>query len=430
MKYSIYNSFIHINAQHSLLYNAMSDKFLILTSDLADKYRTSGIKEIPTDTNDLFYQRLIQEKFLVETEKNESDLLKEITWRTDNDDSIYILTINPTLDCNFKCWYCYENHIPQSVMNEDMLSALRKHIKDMLEQKEIRIFVLSFFGGEPLLAFEENVKPLIDYTQNLCMEKGIQLRISFTTNGYLLTRERIEQLENYPISSFQITLDGDRKTHDKVRKTREGNGSYNIIQAHVRLLLERHIQVTLRINYTAHNIKACAAIAEDLSTINDNEKPYLHIDLQHVWQDSENNIDKEVRALKKIFYNYGLRARVPLSDHVRVPCYADKRNECVINYNGDVFKCTARDFTPENRYGHLQADGTIIWEGDRHERHMHTAFTSNTCATCRIAPLCKGGCAQTRMDYEGQTDYCLYNHDEQLKDKVILDRFEELFLNQ
>lgn len=430
MKYSIYNSFIILNAQHSLLYNALSDKFLILNADLVNKYQSFEIKEISVHTTDSFYQRLIQEKFLVEAEKNETDLLREMTARIDNDTSTYTLIVNPTLDCNFKCWYCYEHHIPQSIMHKEVLIALKKHIGNMLERKEIKTIALSFFGGEPLLAFEENVIPLINYTQSLCQERGIQLQISFTTNGYLLTDERIKKLEKYPLSYFQITLDGNRDTHNKVRKTPDGNGSYDVIQTHVRRLLERHIHVTLRINYTAQNIKGCTSIADDLSTINDNEKPYLTINLQQVWQDHKNNVDNEVRTLKKIFHSYGLRATVSLPDHVRAACYADKRNGCVINYNGDVFKCTARDFKPQKRYGSLQADGTIAWEGDIRERHMHTAFANETCLNCRIAPLCKGGCAQTRMDYEGKKNYCLYDQNEKAKDKVILDRFEELFLNK
>lgn len=430
MKYSVYNSLIQINQQHSLLYNALSDKFLILKNNLTDKYKAFEKNQTSAKTTDSFYQRMEKEGFLVEDEKNESSILREKAARIDSDNSTYILILNPTLDCNFKCWYCYENHISQSVMTPAILDSLYQHIALVLKREEIKTFVLSFFGGEPLLAFEQNVLPLIDYTQALCNKKGIQLQIGFTSNGYLLSEERIKQLEKYALSSFQITLDGDREAHNKVRKTRDGNGSYDTIMKHVRLLLEHHIHVTLRINFTALNIKACASIAEDLSSLSEEGKPYLSIDLQHVWQDRKNNTDKEVRALKKTFVSYGFHALTALPDHVTEPCYADKLNECVVNYNGDVFKCTARDFKPEKRYGRLEPNGTITWEGDRHERHMHTAFASDTCANCRIAPLCKGGCAQTRMDFEGKTAYCLYDHDEQLKDKVILDRFEELFLNK
>lgn len=430
MKYSAYNSLIPINIQHSLLYNALSDKFLILKGDQKDKYHTYDTNEIQAEIGDSFRQRLIREGFLVETGTNETDVLRQKSALIDADESSYMLILNPTLDCNFKCWYCYENHISQSVMSAEILTALKQHITHVLDRKEIKNFSLSFFGGEPLLPFEENVLPIVDFTQTLCNKKGVKLHISFTTNGYLLTEKRLEQLKKYDLYAFQITLDGSREAHDKVRKTHSGEGSYDTILAHVHLLLAHHILVTLRINFTARNLDTCATIAEDLAYLTEKEKSYLTISLQHVWQDRKNDTDNQVRTLKKIFRNYGLRAEVPLPDLVREPCYADKRNECVINYNGDVFKCTARDFKPEKRYGHLQSDGTIAWEGDLHERHMHTAFANDTCLNCRIAPLCKGGCAQTRMDYEGKEGYCLYDHDEKAKDKVILDRFEELFMNK
>lgn len=430
MKYSAYNSLIPINSQHSLLYNALSDKFLILKGELKEKYLALETIETQPEGNDSFYQRLIQESFLVEAATDEARLLRQKAAQIDADDTSYMLIINPTLDCNFKCWYCYENHISPSMMSAETLTALKRHIAGVVNRKEIKHFSLSFFGGEPLLPFEENVLPLIDFTQNLCNEKGVQLHISFTTNGYLLTEKRIEQLKNYDIYAFQITLDGSREAHNKVRKTCHGDGSYDTILAHVGMLLGHRLLVTLRINFTANNIDSCAAIAKDLNSLSEEEKNYLTISLQHVWQDRKNDTDNQVRTLKKIFRRHGLRATVPLPDLVRDTCYADKRNECVVNYNGDVFKCTARDFKPEKRYGYLQPDGTIAWEGDRHERHLRTAFANDTCLNCRIAPLCKGGCAQTRMDYEGKGDYCLYDHDEKAKDKVILDRFEELFMNK
>lgn len=430
MKHSVYNSLIPVNSRHSLLYNAFSDKFLILKDTQEDKYRSYESKEPVPATSDPFYQRLLQEGFLVDTKTDEANLLREKAALIDADATSYMLVLNPTLDCNFKCWYCYENHISESVMSADVLNALQKHITRIVERKEIKNLFLSFFGGEPLLPFEENVLPLIDFAQKLCNEKEVELHISFTTNGYLLTEERIAQLEKYPLYSFQITLDGGRDAHNKVRKTRSGEGSYDTILTHVRLLLAHHILVTLRINFTARNIDTCSSIAEDLATLPDEEKAYLTVSLQHVWQDRKQEVANEVRTLKKTFSHHGLRATTPVPNQVAQPCYADKLNECVVNYNGDVFKCTARDFKPEKRYGRLEPDGTITWEGDRHERHMHTAFASDTCANCRIAPLCKGGCAQTRMDFEGKTAYCLYDHDERLKDKVILDRFEELFLNK
>lgn len=43
-----------------------------------------------------------------------------------------------------------------------------------------------------------------------------------TTNGYLLDKDKFEQLMEYEVRSFQITLDGTAETHDRYRAGRFG----------------------------------------------------------------------------------------------------------------------------------------------------------------------------------------------------------------
>ena len=40
----------------------------------------------------------------------------------------YYMVILPTLNCNFKCWYCIQDHIP-SLMTEEVISLVKRHIK-------------------------------------------------------------------------------------------------------------------------------------------------------------------------------------------------------------------------------------------------------------------------------------------------------------
>ncbi len=46
----------------------------------------------------------------------------------------------------------------------------------------------------------------------------------------------------------------------------------------------------------------------------------------------------------------------------RNSCYADKINQMTVNYDGGVYKCTARDFNEKNRLGQLCDDGTVLWD--------------------------------------------------------------------
>ena len=49
------------------------------------------------------YDNLLKSKSIIEDEVDELSLVKNLQESVDNNGNIYILTINPTLDCNFRC---------------------------------------------------------------------------------------------------------------------------------------------------------------------------------------------------------------------------------------------------------------------------------------------------------------------------------------
>lgn len=109
MKHSIYNNCIIINAKHTLLYNAFTGKFLIFKNQilLLDELCTNK----PDFENGKLYQDLCDSGFLIDDKVDEVENLKKQIKEAENNDNEFILHINPTLDCNFQCWYCYENHV-------------------------------------------------------------------------------------------------------------------------------------------------------------------------------------------------------------------------------------------------------------------------------------------------------------------------------
>ena len=44
-----------------------------------------------------------------------------------------------------------------------------------------------------------------------------------TTNGYLLTPNIIDQIFSVGLTNFQITVDGDEESHNKLRVLKNGN---------------------------------------------------------------------------------------------------------------------------------------------------------------------------------------------------------------
>jgi len=156
-------------------------------------------------------------------------------------------------------------------------------------------------------------------------------------------------------------------------------------------------------------------------------KKNLLIDYHRVWQNSKIDetdiiVDRNVEAIK----TFGIHVKNSnyRCDNVINSCYADKRNSAVINFNGDVFKCTARDFKTENREGLLNESGEIIWENDSLEKRMNSKFNNKPCLTCRLLPICNGICSQHAIDHLGKGDYCIYGFNEKEMDKVIKTRVD------
>ncbi len=432
MKYSQFNSILPYEDKFSL-YNSFEQKVIFLDPELKELLE-AGIKEGIDNLKEIhpsFYEYLSHNSFIIANNTDEVEKVKILSKKTDEDPTSYMLTINPTMNCNFKCWYCYETHIKKSRLESEEIEKINKFVDITANNNKLEQFTLSFFGGEPLLYFERNVTPLIDHFVSTCVNKNIVYNINFTTNGYLINKNFIDYFaENNFKCNLQITLDGYREEHDKVRYVSKNKGSYFEIINNVKLLINNHFFVTLRVNYTNENLPNTNKIPSDFSEIKQEIKDkYLRFDFHRVWQNDQ--IDDLNLVLEKNMEEIrenGFDATGNFSpNNVQDSCYADKRNSVVINYNGDIFKCTARDFETKNRAGYIDDNGILIWENDYLERRMKAKFNNKPCLTCRIMPLCNGGCTQHAMEnIEAGTDYCVYHGDEGEKDKVVKTKIKEI----
>ena len=370
------------------------------------------------------YNYLSKNNFLVKDNIDEVKEIKKLVYTIDENKKKYDLTINPTINCNFKCWYCYETHIKQSIMNVDIINRINKLIFKIAQEDCIEEFNLAFFGGEPLLYFKKNVIPIIDEFILEMKNFNKQSTIGFTTNGYLINDKFLSYFKEKQIKPhFQITLDGWCENHNKVRFVTRTKGSYSTIINNIKKLIENGMFVRVRINFTDENIKDTYKIADDLLIIEkEMAKKYLLIDFHRVWQNTKLDdidiaVDKNVEIIKEKGFN--VKSSRYFNDTVKGSCYADKRNSAVVNYNGDVFKCTARDFKTENREGFLNCDGEIVWEDNALERRMKVKFHNQPCLVCRLLPICNGSCSQQALENFGKRDFCIYSFDEKEKDKVV-----------
>ncbi|MBP3299170.1 MAG: radical SAM protein [Muribaculaceae bacterium] len=393
MKVSKYISSIRISGDMWLFYGALNDAFVcVSTSSLK-----SNDKESVLDVSGRLRDDFIKAGILVDSNYDEISELGKIIKQVDEDDALLQLTVNPTINCNFKCWYCYEDHVTGSKMEENTRKAVVLYVQNYLRNHDTaKKFALSFFGGEPLLYFDNVVKPLVKECSVVCSALGVDMSVHFTTNGYLLTENIIGFLKNYNCS-FQITLDGAKDCHDRVRFPKAGIGSYDKILSNIELSVANECLAIVRINYTTENICSLGRIIDDLKFLSDEEKKYLRVDFQRVWQDMsperEGNIADLISEYLLQCVNNGINATSHYAlDMVRSSCYGDKKNYLLVNFNGDLYKCTARNFAKTPAIGKLRLDGTAAWNEDIRKIRDNIKLTKEVCRECKIAPLCAGGC--------------------------------------
>ena len=433
LKYSKYNSILSITSQSSVLYNSKEDKCIIIKKDM-ENLMSLSIDEIK-EYNSILYNDLINIKAIIPKNIDELGEVIKKSRIIDNDDTFFKLIINPTMNCNFKCWYCYESHIPGSQLAPKTLDKIYKLIDNIFESnRNLNGFMLSFFGGEPLMYYNKTTRHIIDYFRSKYeYHKDIEFSITFTSNAYLLNDNIVKHLtEGEESNHFQITLDGGKEEHNKVRDSGKKEGSFNKIIQSVKKLISNKIEVLLRINYTVKNIDSTREIIDYLENISDENKKYLKIGYFRVWQDDKTiNVDDKIKDIKNIYKILGFTVSDDeyILDNLIRPCYADKKNELVVNFNGDIYKCTARDFNQENKYGSLNENGEVDWIQEKLTEWENIKIQSKACQNCRILPLCGGGCHQVNLETKG-LDMCQMGFSDADKDEVILRRLSELFVNE
>lgn len=400
MKKSIYNTVVILSSKTQLIFNAMANKFVVV-KNMPDFKEINNLEAIDPKV----YNDMVDAGVIIDEGVNEIEELKNLIRTIDNNEKIFHLHINPTMDCNFRCWYCYENHIEGSRLGEDVIERIIKFVKKKLNTSpELESFYLAFFGGEPLLYFSDNVMPIIIKIQEECRKHNVNLSVQFTSNGYLLDENIINDLKSVSCS-FQITLDGGKSMHDKTRFSKGGTGSYDRILENIKMCSFNGIHVTLRINYTSKNIDSVSSIIEDLKTFPDICKRNVTIDFQRVWQDRKQagEEDSTEKTAKEYIINLRrqgwLVSSYTVKDSVRNSCYGDKKNYILVNYNGDLFKCTAREFKRSNKIGEIDENGNLNFIDTKMKIWENYKFSSKVCQNCSIAPICGGGCRQKGFDF-------------------------------
>ena len=132
-------------------------------------------------------------------------------------------------DCNLRCQYCFASTGDFGTGRKIMDIETAKRAIDFVIQRSgsRRNIEVDFFGGEPLMAMD-TVKATVAYARSIEKKAGKCFRFTITTNGVLLDDENIDYI-NREMSNAVLSLDGRPQVNDRMRKTVNGKGSYEVI---------------------------------------------------------------------------------------------------------------------------------------------------------------------------------------------------------
>ncbi len=109
MKYSAYNVTVD-NAPHNyLLYNILTEALIELDEDDLDYYNSCLEEGKETDER---FAILSDMQFLIPDEYDEKAFIRFSNRKNSYSNKNLQIVIAPTMDCNFRCIYCFEKHQP------------------------------------------------------------------------------------------------------------------------------------------------------------------------------------------------------------------------------------------------------------------------------------------------------------------------------
>lgn len=390
-------------------YNSFTDQFLAMSASVDNSFCAQNWKEVMEVDHPVHFAKLKELGFIIDKSRDE---LSEIRFQNKQEafnSRNQLMMIYPTQDCNLKCWYCYESHVPDSFMSQEVQDRIVRHIEKRIEQNLFDSLRLSFFGGEPMLRFPTIAYPLAKRLKDIVTGAGKTFRTFFITNATLIGTKEIEMLRDIN-PYFQITIDGNRSKHNVVRTRKHTTEpTYDVIIEAVKGIVNgiynpeyKEPIVTLRINYDNNTL---ANLQEFITDLGDIDKSAVMIHLERVWR-TIGSVDDRQRTLLKKTISYltsqGFYVSHGIFGKKRISCPAESESYFIVNYDGSLYRCNGRTLLPETKEGVLSDDGDLIWDESIQASRLGLAtFENPDCLGCKMLPRCMGPCSQKLSEHNG-----------------------------
>ena len=325
-------------------------------------------------------------------------------------------------DCNLACQYCFaeegEYHGRRALMSFEVgKKALDFLVANSGNRRNLEV---DFFGGEPLMNFQV-VKDLVAYGRELEKTADKHFRFTITTNGVLLNDE-IMEFCNAQMDNVVMSLDGRKEVHDRMRPSRNGKGSYDLIVPKFRKFAAQRKalgkQYYIRGTFTHYNLD----FAQDVLHFADLGFDQLSMEPVVAPADAPYAIRSE--DIPVICEQYDVLARKMLKRekegrgftffHFMIdlsggPCVYKRLSGCgsgteylAVTPWGDLYPC--HQFVGNEKFLLGNVDYGIVREDIVETFKCCNVYSREECTKCFARYYCSGGCAANSWNFHGRID--------------------------
>lgn len=195
---------------------------------------------------------LMRDYYLVREDEDDSRLYENLVRlaravQPKQPKGLSVYTILPTMACNARCFYCFEQGYPVVTMSPETAEATADFI---LRTKRDGKLTLNWFGGEPLLRPD-----IIDGICQRLRADGAEFESMVTTNGSLIDEALIARMkDNWNLVKAQVSLDGEENEYVRRKAYINLPQPYPLVMRNIGLLLNAGVRVNLRCNIDRDNL--------------------------------------------------------------------------------------------------------------------------------------------------------------------------------
>lgn len=338
------------------------------------------------------------------------DIYENLVQEHDNNNRVVkALCLHVSHTCNLNCEYCFASQGKYHGGRELMpLEVGKKAIDFLIENSGDRTNLeVDFFGGEPLMNWDV-VKKIVEYARSVEEERNKNFRFTLTTNGILIDEEVIE-FANREMHNVVLSLDGRKEVHDNLRKTVNGQGSYDLIVPKFKEMVEARqgIGYYVRGTFTHNNTDFTKDILHmaDLGFSELSMEPVVcgpnesyaltEDDLSFLYDQYEMLAIEMIKRKKEgrgfTFYHFMIDLTGGPCIHKRISGCGSGTEYLAVTPWGELYPC--HQFVGEPGYcmGNLW-DG-VSNESLREEFKQSNVYAKHECRDCWARFYCSGGCA-------------------------------------